>query len=64
MRNKTVFLLTSDIGGQAKQLDLFNLFLKFEEAGYSIDVIRNLKKLCYSDIKLFIKIINSKKSLT
>jgi hypothetical protein len=63
MEKSMVFLITSDIGGQVKLIDLFNLFLKFEEAGYNIDVIRGLKKLCYSSFEDFIELIESKKKL-
>lgn len=63
MEKSMIFMLTSDIGGPAKSLDLFNLFLKFEEAGYDIDVIRDLKKLTYSNLQSFINLIESEKRL-
>ena len=63
MNQTHVFILASDVGQKLGILDLYSIFLKFEEANYDISIIRKLKKLVYDNLNDFVSTIETKKRL-
>jgi len=55
-------IVVSDIGVRFEHINLFNLLLKFEKAGYDVTISRRLRRLAFNDIIKFVDTISSWKS--